>query len=475
MMISDNAIAKPVWAEGPVMALLIAAVAVVCVALAVSDSMFLLGALGLGLLLVAVLRFEWFVYGQVFFLPWYPLLGMNIHPRDISLVMHFLLLAGVWIVRGRKGLSARQWILGSRTRKGVLIFAAVASLSLLSSALGPNKDSIRSLEQLLSYVAVFFALAGWIETQEQIEKIIKVLLWSTIGVALFGFCQVVAQGYTDFYFRLYAFQEDLEEWSGRIVSFLFHFNSLAGYLNLVLPFSFACMVMAKDRALKNLALICHSTALAALYFTGSRGGLIAYAAMLLLALFFIKPRRMAVSKILLASTLAFAIVFALSREPTTRVKEADEFTVVSRLALWGAAGSMFIEHPVLGVGYGNYRGLYSDYLPALTPNQLDAHNLYLQLLAETGIIGFAIFCLLAWSFARLALKLVRNDDPLFRLLGIAVGGALAATLIHGMVDYLFNVSPQFGALFWLVMALGLAAFEQTRKTTEIPPPAKREA
>ena len=475
MMISDNALAKPAWAEGSVMAVLIAAVAVLCVALAVSDSLFLLAALGLGLLLVAVLRFEWFVYAQVFFLPWYPLLGMNIHPRDISLVMHFLLFAGVWIVRRQKGLSAKQWILGGRTKKGVLLFAAVASVSLLSSTLGLNKDSTRSLEQLLSYVAVFFALAGWVDTKEKTEKVIKVLLWSTIGVALFGFCQVIAKGYTAFYFQLYAFQEDLEEWSGRIVSFLFHFNSLAGYLNLVLPFSLAGMVLARDRALKNLALICHGMALAALYFTGSRGGLIAYAGMLLVALFFIKQRQMAVSKILLASTLALAIVFALSRETTARVKEADEFTVVSRLALWGAAGSMFIEHPILGVGYGNYRALYSDYLPALVPNQLDAHNLYLQLLAETGIIGFAIFCLLAWSFARMALKLVRNDDPLFRLLGIAVGGALAATLIHGMVDYLFNVSPQFGALFWLIMALGLAAFEQSRKRAEIQSPARREA
>ena len=173
MMISDNALAKPAWAEGSVMAVLIAAVAVLCVALAVSDSLFLLAALGLGLLLVAVLRFEWFVYAQVFFLPWYPLLGMNIHPRDISLVMHFLLFAGVWIVRRQKGLSAKQWILGGRTKKGVLLFAAVASVSLLSSTLGLNKDSTRSQEQLLSYVAVFFAtinvVGGFVVTDRMLS------------------------------------------------------------------------------------------------------------------------------------------------------------------------------------------------------------------------------------------------------------------------------------------------------------------
>ncbi|HKE30175.1 MAG TPA: hypothetical protein VKD65_00505, partial [Candidatus Angelobacter sp.] len=64
------------------------------------------------------------------------------------------------------------------------------------------------------------------------------------------------------------------------------------------------------------------------------------------------------------------------------------------------------------------------------------------------------------SFVRIAIKLARNGDPYCRLLGIGLGGALAATLIHGLVDFLFNVSPQFGALFWLVLALGLIAYEQ---------------
>jgi putative inorganic carbon (hco3(-)) transporter len=465
MIIGDQVTANRARSEGPVMAALIAVMAVTTAALVASSAVFLVAALCLGLVVIAVLRFDWFVYVQIFCLPWYATLGMNIRPRNISLVMHFILLAGVFIVRKQKGQSVQQWILGGRTRKGVLIFTGVAAISLLTSALGPHRDALLSLEQLLSYVAVFFGLAGWIETREQIEKIIRVLLWSTMVVALFGFYQVYAQGYSAFYYHLYPFQEDLEEWSGRIVSFLFHFNSLAGYLNLVLPFSLACMVLAKDRRTRILALICHTLAVAALFFTGSRGGLIAYGGMLLVSLLFLRRRQVALSRVLLASALAATIVLSLPRESApSRIQEADEYTVVTRLALWAAAGSMFVQNPILGVGYGNYRALYNDYLPGFTPNQLDAHNLYLQFLSEMGIIGFLAFCLLAWSFARMAVRLARSGDPFYRLLGIGVGGALAATLIHGMVDYLFNVSPQFGALFWLVMALGLAAFEQIERT-----------
>jgi putative exporter of polyketide antibiotics len=61
-----------------------------------------------------------------------------------------------------------------------------------------------------------------------------------------------------------------------------------------------------------------------------------------------------------------------------------------------------------------------------------------------------------------SLKLVKHPDPLFRIVGVGVCGAIAATLIHGMVDFLFNVAPQFGALFWLVLALGIAAYQQSK-------------
>lgn len=442
---------------------LIAAAAVTAIALVVSDPTFLVAALCIGLALAAIFRFEWFVYAQVFLLPWYPLLDVKLPIRDISLVLRFVLLAGVFVVRRQQGKPWREWIFAGRIRKAIWIFAALVTVSLLISALGPNLMALRSLARLFSYLAFFLALIGWIDSRQQIESIIKAMLLSTIGVSLFGFYQVWDKSYTDLYYHLYPLQEDsLDEWSGRITSLLFHFNSLAGYLNLVLPFSLGCMVLAKDRWMRYLATLCHGLTGAALYFTGSRGGLIAYGGMLLVSLWFLKPRRVAVRRVLLAAALSVAVVLSLQRESAggARLQEVDEFTSASRLALWGAAGAMFVQHPVLGVGYGNYRSLYGDYIPGAAPDQLDAHNLYLQFLSETGVIGFAVFFVIIITFVRMAIKLARSPDSFGRLIGIGVGGALAATLIHGMVDYLFNVSPQFGALFWLVLALGFVAVNE---------------
>ena len=465
-MTESTAVENPGKMGGKRRELFVAIVAAILVSLAVTNPAFLVIVVGATLVVIAVLRFEFFVYGLIFLLPWYPLLDATPPFRDICLLLRFALLAGAWVVRRRQGKSTVEWILGSKLKKGVLLFAGVATFSLLISSVPANASAYRSLVRLFSYIAVFFAITGWIESRRQIVSVIKVILISTIGVALFGFYQIHERGYSDLYFHLYPLQEDaLEPWSGRITSLLFHFNSLAGYLNLVLPFAIASMVLAKQRSLQLLGWACQIAGLAALNFTASRGGLIAYAGMLLLCFLFFVPKRAAFLKIMVSVVLAAGLVLSMQETGSTgRVQEVDDFTQTTRLALWSTAGMMFLGHPILGVGYGDYRALYGDYLPGMRPNELDAHNLYLQFLAEMGILGFVVFAVLMVAFARMAIKLAREPDLVDRLVGIGVGGALAATLMHGMVDYIFNASPQAGAMLWLVLGVGGSLSELTNSS-----------
>lgn len=475
MLEPENAVLKADYARGLLMPVLVAAVAVTIIALLAATSATLIVALCIASVVVTVFRFEWFLYAQVFLLPWYPLVNTNLLLRDVSLLLRFFLLAGVWIIRSRENRSVRGWFVGNKIKKGILVFAAVATVSLLASALGPNIDAIRLLVRLFSYLALFFAISGWIETRKEIENAIKLVFYSGICVALFGLYQVWQNGYSDLYFYLYPLQEpSLEPWNGRITSFLFHFNSLAGYLNLILPLSVTCAVLGYKGWMRRLAFACYTLGLSALYFTGSRGGLLAHMVALVVMFYFFQPKGPRLARIVRVVAMA-AVVVAFLRLPVrreaesaSRLQQIDEITSVSRLALWGAASAMFLDHPVLGVGYGNYRALYNDYIPGMAPNQLDAHNIYLQMLSEMGIIGFAAFCFLIFSLAAGALKLVRTSDPLFHLIGIGMGGALTATLVHGMVDYLFNVSPQFGGMFWLIMAMGMVALELSAQEPDGP-------
>src|ERR1700746_3710010 len=137
------------------MALLISIIAVILAALVTSSSLFLIAGLGIALAVTAVLRFDWFIYTQIFLLPWYPFLDTGLPLRDVSLPLRFVLFAGVWLVRRHHGKSVKDWFFAGRLKKAVVVFAAVSTLSLLISALGPNTDAVRSLARLFSYLALF--------------------------------------------------------------------------------------------------------------------------------------------------------------------------------------------------------------------------------------------------------------------------------------------------------------------------------
>ncbi len=453
--------------ERPAIKAAIVLLAVVTSALIATQPLFAVYLLPAILLVLALVNFDWFVYSMIFLLPWYPLPKIDLSMRDAFLVLRFVMFFGICIIRKRSGQPIVGWLLQGPINKIIVAYVAVAVISLLWSPLPLKLDATRSLVRLFSYVAEFYAISGWIESRDQVSKLIRLLLWATIGVALFGFYQSASGGYTDFY--SYLFNTAPPEWNGRVPSFLFQFNALAGYLNLIIPFAIGCMLLTRHHATRRLGWMCLSAAMAAVYLTGSRGGLIALGGVLLLSTFFVlvRFRRTFFDKLvsgLLAIAFSTAIVVVVvprgpEQEQTTRVHEIDDFTELSRLALWGTAATMFIEHPVLGVGYGDYRALYGDYLTEVDVDQLDAHNLYLQLLAETGIFGFALFMALMVLLLRRAVQLMKNPDSFCGLVGLGLAGGLVSFLIHGFVDYFFHIQPQFGGLFWLICAVGFVTSE----------------
>ncbi len=67
-----------------------------------------------------------------------------------------------------------------------------------------------------------------------------------------------------------------------------------------------------------------------------------------------------------------------------------------RFVMWQLALSAFAENPVFGIGFWKYRELYNANLSAIYDKtglhtSIDAHNVYIQVLCETGIVGFVIY------------------------------------------------------------------------------------
>jgi O-antigen ligase len=142
---------------------------------------------------------------------------------------------------------------------------------------------------------------------------------------------------------------------------------------------------------------------------------------------------------------------------------------------------MVEANPAIGVGSGNYTVAEPHYLltsPGLIPQDqfiLDtpyvAHNIYLHVLAEMGVVGLALFLgLIALSIgcAARAVRLFKHSgdqsmEVLGRVLVIALVGILAAD---------FFVSEQYSKQLWLLLALGPALLSLAHKQEWPAPPVR---
>lgn len=133
-----------------------------------------------------------------------------------------------------------------------------------------------------------------------------------------------------------------------------------------------------------------------------------------------------------------------------------------RLYLWHEAWLIFMQSPLLGVGFGQFAWHHFQLLPLLHPSNIsglynNAHNLVFQLAAETGIAGLlALFVSLGvWFYG-----LRRVPSNAAHWWGYSALGVLA---IHSLLEY-----PLWYTYFLAVAAVLLGAFDETRYRLAIP-------
>jgi O-antigen ligase len=149
----------------------------------------------------------------------------------------------------------------------------------------------------------------------------------------------------------------------------------------------------------------------------------------------------------LPTTLGFSDVLS---QPVTD----ENFAVVERVAHWVAAIRMWEMAPWLGVGPGNFAAVYPMVrLPRWEDALGHAHNIYLNVLAETGLVGLTFF--LAWWIAVFIWVLRRwhqwQREGATRSAALAIGvvGVLAYLSIHSFFDNLFVQGMQLHIALWL--------------------------
>jgi O-antigen ligase len=145
------------------------------------------------------------------------------------------------------------------------------------------------------------------------------------------------------------------------------------------------------------------------------------------------------------------------------------WAVIERMAHWQAALAMWTNRPWLGVGIGNYPAAYPQYAIGRWLDPLGhAHNYYLNIAAEAGLIGLLAYLTLflacfaqAWRVIQRLSRLVRPtpQQRFWRAVALGALGVLVHLSVHNLFDnlYVHHMHVQLGLVLGLLSVAGTAA------------------
>jgi O-antigen ligase len=252
-------------------------------------------------------------------------------------------------------------------------------------------------------------------------------------------------------------------------------NFLAAGIVPAIALAFGLGASTRRRSLRWAVLPAVAFLIAGLVATQSRGGLVAAAVAAAAALVLARRGRSLVVAGLL--WIAGATIVSYLADPGAWQRLADFSESSGRGELWNVAWQMWQDHPVVGVGMHGFIDDASGYVRDIGPLEYAkyiverpqvVHNTYLELLAEAGIVGLALFAGVVTACVRCAWhaahRFERLGDLPMATLSRAVIVAVVAMLAAG-----FFISSQTDERLWVLLAMGPALLAASRRHALSPP------
>ena len=354
-----------------------------------------------------------------------------------------------------------------------VIFVLLTILGLLFATFQQKNVALSKDEKLLFFAIGFFFLAALVSVllghdpmqgDGKLSKFLRLLLLVPVyflfrklklSEAIFWYglvCGGVFAGLVSIYETVYG---PIYEVKGHRAHGATH-PILFGNLSLAMGF----MALASIGYIrqKNLWLIILPVAalvlgIAASFLSGSRGGWLALPVLIILLLWFIRnelPRK-AVTGVSVVLVVTLVVVYlvpgtGVAKRINVTVKNLTAYgesaidspmratSVGTRLEMWQASWMIFKEHPVLGVGWGNYKANAKKLVEQGKRNKSAAywghpHNEYFAVLASGGLLGFAALLILFIMPLRYFYRATKSESGATRALGIA-GVMLVVAYMH---------------------------------------------
>jgi O-antigen ligase len=400
--------------------------------------------------------------------------GVRAGPTDA--LVGGLTLAWLYSLRQQR-FDARPSVMIDRVRgawrtspEQVLLFGCMALYLLVVIASGFQALSrVETAKEILKWTEVLI-VAGAALHFLRVPRHLLTLAWATI-----------AAGVLEAIIGCFQYATVTGDTVDRVTGTFNQPNPYGAFLNLSLPLALCLLVFAKSWRIRWLAGGAAAIIGMAAYFARSRGALLGLAvAVAVVALVRLRlDRIVAIAGGILALFLGVAwYAHLLPQSIQTRVNGlvaidtaslcrppvSANFSTLERLAQWAAGINMFLAHPVLGVGAGNYSEAYPQYSVVCWPDSLGhAHNYYINAAAETGVIGLVAFLALTVAMVfvgwRATQAMLRSDASGYGLaLALGFFACIVTVVVHNLVDNVFVHAMELQIAITLAALLRLRAF-----------------
>lgn len=359
----------------------------------------------------------------------------------IFLITLFFIIA-LTVARSNYGISLKSSILSFMT------------VSLITSAFTTQRLSISAeafLFKTMEYLLIFLIIADVINTPRRVFNFVSVFVVAAFFSGIDGIYQRLT-GYD--LFRHFSIFLDK-----KITGAFKASNDFGTYLATALPLPLALVLFASIGRKKKLGLIAVFLLLAAcLLLTFARGAWLGFLAGFLFLLAFIGWKRFSAVLIILGLLLSLTVAFgppAIKAQLAYFKSLGSDTSSADRILIWKTGWKMFLDKPLFGHGLNTFMSIFERYKPADYPWIVYAHNCFLQMAAETGIIGLLVFL---WFCASILIQAITKffaaSDKLIKAAIIGAAACIIATLTNSFVDTNLYSLP-LAVLFWSLC--GLAA------------------
>ena len=381
-----------------------------------------------------------------------PLARGSVHPwqQSVIVLLSIAMLSVFLLEMGLTGLEARR----SAVDRPLIALSGIVLVSAMFSSSVP--DSTEGGILYFAYLIIFYVTLQSIRTRAHQRQLVYVIIGMGVLLSLIGLLKMCGLTLSFWHYP------ELDIHNKFLTGVFGNHNHMAGYLEMVIPLILVLLLIRSRRGLLKVGLVCLALFLIlAQLLALSRGGWSSLGfGMGFLALVLLqhnKFRRKRMVLLLSASALLVGLLVLSGADIFERALTlTDEKTVMGlggRVIAWKGTIVMIQAHPFLGSGPGTYATVAPQFqAPGFSARFYQAHNDYLQYIAELGYVFIPILVWLLINYFRAGFKKLKS--PSRQTWGIALGcmTGVIAILVHSFIDFNLHI-PSNAVLFSVLSAL----------------------